>query len=85
MDVKAAANSKSWPMHDFTAENGHFIVFVRFGKNRSDSPPTAESYVLSSRELRSWAMDHYGFIRIQDLARTVRDAREAWDRLLPAA
>ncbi len=85
MDVKAAADSKSWPMHDFNAEKGHFIVFVRFGKNKSASQHTAESYVLSSRELRSWAKEHDGFIRIQDLARTVRDAREAWDRLLPAA
>jgi len=85
VDVKVAPDSKSWPMAEFTVERGHFIVFVRFLKKGSVPQPIPESYVLSSRDLRTWAKEHDGLVRIRELVKNARDAREAWDRLLPAA
>jgi hypothetical protein len=85
VDVKSAPDSKSWPIQDFTVQRSHFVVFVRFTTKKSAPQSIPESYVLSSRELRAWAKQHGGHVEIRELAKTAADAREAWDRLLPAA
>jgi len=85
IDVKAALESKSWKLQDFTFGRGHFIVFVHFTRRRSTPQPVLEAYVLSSRDLRSWAREHGGLVEMRQLAKSAKDAREAWDRLLPAA
>lgn len=83
IDVKAAFDLKSWPIADFPVNRSHFVVFVYFaGRGSSDVP---KSYVLSSRALHTWAREHDGLVEARELVRTAKDAREAWDRLLPAA
>jgi len=84
IDVKAVRQPKSWQIDDFPVDRSHFIVFVYFS-SRSSAPSMPKSYVLNSRVLRSWAKQHNGLIEAKELLKTAKDAREAWDRLLPAA
>lgn len=85
VDVKTALPSKSWSIQEFPAERGHYIVFVHFTRRTSATQPIPHSYVLSSRDLHTWAKKHDGRVEIRELVKTARDSREAWERLLPAA
>ena len=78
VDVRVASESNSWTASDFPATGSHFVVFVFF-------KPAPEAYVLSSRDLRQWADQHSGVFGARQLADSAEDAREAWERLLPAA
>jgi hypothetical protein len=81
IDVKVVREPKSWRIEEFPVDRSHFIVFVLF----SGKPSKPMSYVLSSRALHTWAMAHDGLVDAKALLKTAKDAREAWDRLLPAA
>jgi hypothetical protein len=84
IDVKAVREPKSWRIEEFPVDRSHFIVFVLFsGKASPFAKPM--SYVLSSRALHIWAMEHDGLVDAKALLKTAKDAREAWDRLLSAA
>jgi hypothetical protein len=78
VDVKVVSESNSWSTSDFPPTSSHFVVFVFF-------KPTPESYVVSSRDLHEWADQHDGVFGARELANSAKGAREAWDRLLPAA
>jgi len=84
VDVKVVSDAKTWTASDFPATGSHFVVFVCFTCRNAVGQEIPESYVLNSRDLHAWA-DQEGAINIGQLARSAKDAREAWDRLLPAA
>jgi hypothetical protein len=85
IDVKVAHDAKSWRIDDFPVDRTHFVVFVYFSGRTSVAQSMPKSYVLNSRVLHSWAKEHDGLIEAKELFKTAQDAREAWDRLLPAA
>lgn len=84
IDVKAVNEAKSWSIDDFPVDRSHFIVFVFFSRRTSLSQ-SIRSYVLNSKALHSWAKEHKGLVEARELFKTAKDAREAWERLLPAA
>ena len=84
VDVKVVSGTKSWTASDFPPIGNHFVVFVCFTQGDAIGQEIPESYVLNSRDLHAWA-DQEGAISVGQLARSAQEAREAWDRLLPAA
>jgi hypothetical protein len=84
IDVKVVHEAKSWNIDDFPVDRSHFIVFVYFS-GRTFLSQSIRSYVLSSKALHSWAKEHEGLVEAKELLKTAKDAREAWERLLPAA
>jgi hypothetical protein len=84
VDVKVASATNTWTASDFPPTAHHFVVFVFFSRNEALGQEIPESYVLSSRDLRAWA-HRQGVISVDQLASSAKDAREAWERLLPAA
>jgi len=85
IEVKVAHEAKSWRIEDFPMDRTHFVVFVYFSGRAPATQSVPKSYVLNSRVLHSWAKEHDGLVEAKELFKTAKDAREAWDRLLPAA
>jgi hypothetical protein len=83
VDVKAASESKSWNIAEFAINQSHYVVFVYFSHLKEAVHP--ESYIWPSHELKSWASERDGIVEMRQLMRSAQDAREAWERLLPAA
>ena len=85
VEVKAAADWKSWSLKEFSVSKRHFVVFVYFDAKKSGFKSMPESYILDSQDLPSWAKEHSGVVAMRQLVESAKDAREAWDRLFTAA
>lgn len=86
VDVKTLTGPMEWPVADFRARPGHFLMFVWYpATNDPNTPPTV--YIVASEQLSHFLAGHReGRVSLARLDEEVH-AREAWERLAvsPAA
>lgn len=83
---QSLTGSLEWPVADFRARRGHFLVFVWYPA--ASHPNTAPRvYIVASEELRRYLAEHgHDRLSLEHLDQEVH-VREAWERLAfsPAA
>lgn len=86
VDVKTLTGPMEWPVADFQARAGHFLMFVWYpAASHPNTPPSV--YIVASEQLRRFLAEHgEERLSLKRLDEEVH-AREAWERLAvsPAA
>lgn len=86
VDVKTLTGPLEWPVADFRARAGHYLMFVWYPDGEDPNiPPTV--YIVASERLRGFLAEHgQDRVSLERLDQEVH-ARDAWERLAvsPAA